>query len=252
MQNSNKSIYKILNFKNMTILRDELKSSLLPLYKELLSGNTFDNVCTFCVQWGKNFPDKKNTGILFIGKAVNGWINDETDVNVLFGDSSKKIFDICDQMEWVYNLEGNNDGYNTNKSSFWRVIKRISQKFYQNEEWYSYIAWSNLCKIAPFKGGNPNDMLYNEQLSSCQKILAKEIEIFSPKFVVMLTSGWENDFLYYLNGNIHTKSEEKLNWDDYQTKLYKIKDTIYIASQHPQGKNEKKHIDVITNLINKY
>ena len=158
----------------MKISKKELKDSLLPLYDELLKGNSFEDVCTFCLQWGENFPVDKKTGILFVGKAVNGWIHDETDINVLFGETSDRIFARSDQMEWVSRLEGD-EKYNTNKSAFWRVIKRVSQHYYPNEKWYSNVAWSNLCKIAPFKGGNPNDKLYYEQLKSCQKILSKEM-----------------------------------------------------------------------------
>ena len=235
----------------MEISKKELKDSLLPLYKELLKGNSFEDVCTFCLQWGEDFPADKKTGILFVGKAVNGWIHDETDINVLFGETSDRIFARSDQMEWVSRLEGD-EKYNTNKSAFWRVIKRVSQHYYPNEKWYSNVAWSNLCKIAPFKGGNPSDKLYYEQLKSCQKILSKEIEILSPKFVIMFTSGWEKDFMFFLNDNNHTKSVAKINWDGYETKLYKIKDTIFITTLHPQGKNETNHVEVLTNLMKEY
>ena len=233
------------------INKDIIKEELFPLYQKLLSENTFENICAFCIQWGKNFSSTKNEGILFIGKAVNGWISDETDVNILFGDSNNRIFARKDQMKWVHDLEGDNN-YNTKKTAFWRVIKQVTQNFYPKEEWYSYVAWSNLCKLAPAESGNPSDPLYYEQLDSCRKILEKEIEIFSPKFVVMLTSGWEKDFLYYLNDNNHTESELKVNWSEYETKLYKIKDVVYIVSQHPQGKDENSHVEAITKLINEY
>lgn len=244
--------YKSNNEIIMETLKEELKNGLVPLYENLIKQNSFEDVCAFCVQWGKNFPTTKNTGILFVGKAVNGWVHDDIDIDVLFGETTDRIFARSDQMKWVSDLEGNNEIYNTKKSAFWRVVKKISQHFYPTEEWYSNVAWSNLCKIAPFKGGNPSDKHYYEQLNSCQKILAKEIELLSPKFVVMLTSGWEKDFLYFLNDNNHTKSLAKIEWDGYETKLYEIKNTIYIVSQHPQGKNETNHVDVITNMMSKY
>jgi hypothetical protein len=233
-------------------MKEKLKAGLLPLFKELLDKNTFSDVCVFCMQWGKKFPKQENAGVLFVGKAVNGWVNAETDIDVLFGKTTDRIFARGDQMEWVENLSGPNETYNTNKSAFWRVIKKISQHLYPKDEWFRYVAWSNLCKIAPSEGGNPNDPLYYEQLESCRKILEKEIEVLSPKFVVLLTSGWEKDFLFYLNGNNHTSSIEKVEWDGYETKLFKIKDVFYIASQHPQAKDETKHFDVIATLIDKY
>jgi hypothetical protein len=228
----------------------ELKEKLLPIYSRMLENNTYEDVCTFCMQWGKNFPTKQNDGILFIGKAVNGWITDETDIEILFGNSKEKVFNREDQMEWVHNHEGNEKGYNTRKSAFWRVIKAITTNFYPSENWFSYIAWSNLCKIAPSEGGNPNDGLYYQQLEYCQELLAKEIEILSPKYVIFLTSGWEKDFLHYLNGNNPTKSVKKMLWNEYESKLFEINDIYYITSLHPQGKPEAEHVDTIIELMN--
>ncbi len=231
-------------------MKNKLKDDLKSLYGDMLKNNTFENVCTFCLQWGDNFPKDKNTGILFVGKAVNGWITDETDIEVLFGDSDQRIFARGDQMKWVHDLEGG-EKYNTKKSAFWRVIKKISQIQYP-QDWYSHIAWSNLCKLAPFEGGNPNNALYYEQLEYCQKIIQKEIEVLSPKVVVLFTSGWEKDFLLYLNDNNPTKSEIQIDWNGYVTKLYKIKNTTFIATPHPQGKDEMKHVEIITKLINEH
>lgn len=65
----------------------------------------------------------------------------------------------------------------------------------------------------------------------------------------MLNSGWEKDFLYYLNDTNHTKSVEKIEWKGHEIKIYNIKDVFYITSQHPQGKNETDHVKSITDLI---
>ena len=233
----------------MNYFENQLKEKLIPIYSRLLENNTYGNVCTFCMQWGKNFPEKENDGILFVGKAVNSWINAETNIDVLFGNSKEKIFNRTDQMEWVHNHEGSVKGYNTRKSAFWRAIKRVTLDFYPSESWFSYIAWSNLCKIAPFDGGNPNDGLYYEQLEYCQKILAQEIEILSPKYVILFTSDWEKDFLNFLNRGEETKSIKKALWNGYETKLHEINGVNYIASQHPQGKPEKEHVETIVELM---
>jgi len=233
----------------MNDLTKKLREGLMPLYKELLGVAQLTD-CAFCVQWGKKFPAGQNDGILFVGKAVNGWITEEKDMDVLFGNGNESIFDRADQMQWVEDLEGDENTYNTRKSAFWRVIKKISQKFHP-DNWSSHIAWSNLCKIAPFKGGNPNDTLYYKQLSFCQEIFEKEIEILSPKYVILLTSGWEKDFLYFLNGKQPTESIHEETWGNgYETKVYRIKDTIFITSPHPQGKEEQTHVEVITHLFN--
>ncbi|OAV64862.1 Uracil DNA glycosylase superfamily protein [Bacteroidales bacterium Barb6XT] len=229
-----------------TKIKKELENSLRPLYSELLEAigcylekNPGEDLCAFCAQWGKEFPEEKNSGILFVGRATNGWHDEDLDVDTIFA----KVFARDDQMEWINNYP---------RSAFFRVIRKTTQMFYL-EEWQAHVAWSNLCKLAPQSGGNPNDSLYNSQLDACQKILEKEIEILSPKFAVMLTGDdWAKGFLPYLNGGEHPESIDTADWDGYEAKVYKIKNVTYIVSEHPQGKPEESHVKTIVELINKY
>lgn len=232
-------------------MTNEIKTIILPIYKKLLEENSFKDICTFSFQWGINYPFDQDAGLLFVGKAVNGWITDETDVKKLFDpENPERIFARQDQMEWVNDHSGNSKGYNTRKSAFWRLIRKVSETFYQ-EKWYSSIAWSNLYKIAPWKGGNPNGTLQNIQRKYCFEILKKEIEILSPKYVVFLTSGWEWSFLMYLSGGKKINIIDEKYWGKYKTTLTEIDGTSYIISHHPQGKNEWNHRNAIVELINK-
>jgi hypothetical protein len=46
---------------------------------------------------------------------------------------------------------------------------------------------------------------------------------------------------------------EKVVWDNkHETKVYKIHDTIFITSPHPQGKKEGIHVKTIVDLLKKY
>ncbi|WP_018126901.1 hypothetical protein [Balneola vulgaris] len=232
-------------------ITDEQKSLLMTLYQRLLEKNSFKNICTFCCQWGKNYPFEEKSGFLFVGKAVNGWVTSDTDVFELFNDSNpNRIFARKDQMEWVHNLYGNKHGYNTRKSAFWRLIKMISERYYP-DDWYSNVAWSNLYKIAPYNGGNPNVKLQTFQREYCIEILNKEIEIFNPKYVVFLTSGWEDPFIKKLNGFDKMMEVGKTQWGKYQTKMIDINGTYFIVTHHPQGKKELTHRNVIIDLIQK-
>ncbi|OAV67011.1 hypothetical protein Barb4_02662 [Bacteroidales bacterium Barb4] len=228
-------------------IKKELENGLRPLYSELLEATGYYlekniyKLCAFCAQWGKEFPEEKNSGILFVGRATNGWHDEDLDVDTIFA----KVFACDDQMEWA------NDYYT--KSAFWRVIIKTTQMLYPDEGRQAHVAWSNLCKIAPQSGGNPNDPLYYSQLDACQKILEKEIEILSPKFVVMLTGdNWAKDFLLYLNGGEHPESIDTAYWSGYEAKVYKIKNATYIVSPHPGRKPEASHVQTIVELINKY
>lgn len=228
----------------------ELKTELFPIYQNLLSKNSFKDICTFAIQWGKEFPKESNNGVLFVGKAVNGWITDDQNVENLFSNENReRIFNRKDQIEWVNELSGNTKGYNTKKSAFWRVIRKVSSELYA-DNWHKKIAWSNLYKIAPWNGGNPGLKMRKKQRPYCLEILKTEIKTLKPEYVVMLTSGWEWFFIQELNKQNELKEVATEQWCGYETKMF-IKDKIkYITSPHPQGKKEQEHSKAIIKLMN--
>ena len=240
-------------------MEEELRETLKPLYAELLPLiSTEHKVCPFCLQWGHDFPKGKNTGILFVGKATNDWGSDSRDIEVIFGNAPERKFAKEDQMVWVENrmtlsYVKLNGGYNARRSAFWRLIKNLTQSIYKNDPWYSKIAWSNLYKVNP-RGGNPNAKLKSDQIVVCKKILSKEIEVLSPKFVVFLTSDWESEFIKNLNHNEEIKWIYSKKWGikDDETKVFQINGTYFICSKHPQGKNEYNHLKAIIDIIDKY
>jgi len=242
----------------MDNLKEKLEKGLKPLYDELFPKLDVEKETAFIMQWGDKFPIEKNTGILFVGKAVNGWAAKDKQ-------SFEKLFAIHDQMKWVDNLwnprkdDNSKKQYLTKQSAFWIVIKGIASKYYEDvNQWYSHIAWSNLYKISPNTskgGGNPSKENIDKQLDLCRRILKSEIEILSPKYVVLFTSGWESKtgFLWYINGKQHTKQINEIPWNgNNKIRVYNIIDTIFITSVHPQGKNEEKHINTIVELLKKY
>jgi hypothetical protein len=227
----------------------KLRERILPIYREMFEQNNFDNICTFSIQWGEDFPIEKNKGLLFVGKAVNGWVTDDKNVDDLFDkDNADRIFERKDQMKWVNELSGNTKGYNTNKSAFWRVISLVTNT-YHPEKWYSHIAWTNLYKVAPFDGGNPNGRLQNQQKKHCINLLQSEIDTLSPAYVIMLTSGWEWPFIEDFKRRNDFKIIAERKWKKYKTSLVKIGKVKYIISHHPQGKNELEHKKAIIELI---
>ena len=228
---------------------------LKPLFAELMQSveeYQEGGLVPFCMQWGKHFPQEENDGIMFYGRATNGWVTLESDVDKLFDiNFDDRIFFRDDQMQWVDDCAGNTGNYNTNNSAFWRVIRRTASAFYPQEPLH-HIAWSNVCKIAP-DGGNPSDALFYAQLPSARAIMQKEIEIFSPKHIVLLTGkAWAQDFLYFLNGSQSTKSIKSYKWgseNQYMVKVYQIGGVHFYLSEHPQGKNEDTHVDVLVKAI---
>ncbi|MBR5398936.1 MAG: hypothetical protein IK103_03985 [Bacteroidales bacterium] len=237
------------------MIEQKIRNAILPLYLQLIkdirqSNHTDDLVC-FAAQWGRFFPKKEKDGILFVGRATNGWFHYTPDITVLFGTSENAIFNRPDQMRWVDDLDGSQTGYNSRKSAFWRVIRRISKHLYPEPE-ISYVAWSNVCKIAP-NVGNPSNALYYLQLETCKKIIKAEIESFSPRFVIFLTGwGWCKDFVEYLIPNYQKHETKNEKWGNYLVHTYDYCNRIYIVSEHPQGKPEHSHVEAITRSIDNY
>lgn len=242
----------------MKPLKDRLKKKLKPLYhnlidhtKEYCEGKV---IIPFVVQWGKQYPEKENLGILFVGKATNGWYNDDLDVENMFKENDKDaIFNRPNQMNWV--SDNNAEHYNTNNSAFWRVTRRVAREFTSSENELEQIAWTNVCKLAP-DGGNPSDALYNIQLDDACRIFQAEIEVLSPKYIVMFTGvNWGWDFLCALNNNGDPSPAQTMpfvEWAGYKATPYVIGDKVVILTEHPQGKDEDAHVECIVRLINKF
>lgn len=241
----------------MKSLKDKLKEKLKPLYHDLVN-HTRDYcegkvILPFVVQWGKSFPKQENEGILFVGKATNGWYNDDLDVDNMFKENSKDaIFNRPNQMIWV--KENAAEHYNTNQSAFWRVTRRVAHVYYPKDE-LEHIAWTNVCKLAP-DGGNPGDALYKEQLDDACRIFQAEIETLSPKFIIMFTGvNWGWDFICALNDNEDPTPEQTMpfmEWVGYKATPYLINGRIVILTEHPQGKDESAHVECLVNIIEKY
>jgi len=246
-----------MELKEKTIgMEQSLHKVLKPFYKELLeqlSKEDKEATSPFCIEWGKNFPTDSFSGLLFIGRATNGWGTDSTEsVDVLFdGDNESRGFAHPNQMSWLEN----HPSYNWQRSAFWRVVSNVSQSYTQGE-WFNGIAWTNLYKIAPYDGGNPSNRLCYEQLPICQKILKNEIEILSPKFVILLTGeNWAKDFLPYLNGEKECNPISTIEWgknNEYLINLYNFNGVYFLQTEHPQGKDEESHINAIVSIIEKY
>lgn len=215
--------------------------------------DTFDNPdeehVKFCIQWGKQFPHSAHEGLIFVGRANNGWMCFNSSAEDIFNPNNEnRAFSRDDQMIWV---ENNIDYSST--SAFWRVIRKTSRHFFPNNE-LMHIAWSNLYKIAP-DGGNPNQTLCNAQFNGCVKILKKELEIFSPRHVVFLTGiDWAKWFLYELKGDkqisdVLCRTKKWGKSDEYEVNVYFFDGIYFYVTEHPQGKNESTHISALIDSI---
>lgn len=232
----------------------EMEAIFKPIYSDLINscrGASKRPLCPFFMQWGNVFPIAENSGILFYGRATNGWVTQELDVDKLFDLSiDERIFVRDDQMQWVEDCAPIKKGcYSTKRSAFWRVIRRTASNFYGNGE-LQHIGWSNLCKIAP-DGSNPGEKLFNAQFPAIREIMKMELEFFSPKHIVCLTGmGWCMPFLKFLKEECELKVLYTYQWNEkYSVNVYNIGEKYFYVSEHPQGKKEDAHVDALVHAI---
>lgn len=229
---------------------ETLKAKLIPLYQKMSDECKPQEagLIPFCVQWGREFPITPGKGILFVGKTTNGWYKFQ-DLDEFFnGPSDKRGFARQDQMTHSFPTSY----FNANRSAFWRVVRQVTQAFYPGTaDWCAPIAWSNLYKLAPEKRGSAtiSNKTRNMQLVDCKHIFRAEIETLQPGVVVLLTSTWEDPFLYNLNKGTNTfiDRDEVLN-----IRVCRIDGRLFVAAPHPQGKQEKEIAEKIIEMIKKY
>lgn len=259
-------------------MKETLKTQLKPLYAELLKDvETYKgDTCTFFPQWGEEYTNDGH-GIMFFGRATNNWYSKCKDIDLLFDENNKEcIFARDDQMRWVYNnilaaKSRKNESetrkeYNPNQSPFWRIIRKTTKKVfgYKEDEWFKHIVWSDLYKVSvqlektdreANKNANPTAELFEAQQKNdlIYEIMKKEIEIFNPKHIVLLTGGWSKIFLKKLNeGNMPVPIQSQdfgKEKKKYKINVYQINGRFFYATEHPQGKPEKEHIEKLVELI---
>ncbi|WP_428661754.1 hypothetical protein [Runella sp.] len=142
---------------------------------------------------GKNY--NLNNHLLVIGQAVNGWLSsgfkvtdDETALDAhieLSLQESQAEGEEC-ALNWVNTNWVSSGLY---RSFFWNVIyKLVKQKYSQTDEnWNEVIAWSNLMKIAPQQGWNPDDEEINAQ-EYAAALFMEELSQLKPKNVILFTN----------------------------------------------------------------
>jgi len=163
------------------------------------------SLCGFMALKGSEYAGSRK--LMVVGRAVNGWGEGAAASDLATSDSKEKLIEgifyhdgVC-QLAWVVEGAGNQEGYNTNRSAFWRVIKEVSRSLGVWEEedegsWSSRLVWSNLYKLSPHSGGNPSDALCALQEPGCIELLREEIIEYNPARVLFLTGmGWAWPFM---------------------------------------------------------
>lgn len=232
---------------------EELKKKVFPYYKAIsdlvhkpeleYSEDELNLMSVFYPKWGKKFGTNNN-GILFFGRATDGNYGNENnaiDEKCLFGCTKEKAIENFDKPHEL-------QSFNFSRG-FFACLKAVSLRIYEGkEDWYDYVAWSDLFILNDKEEGNPSAKILNLQLDNCKKIFEEEIKLFSPKMVFLFTGEqWYKDFVSFTKPPIYTES-----WGgQYDVKVY-LKDGIYyFATEHPGRKRYTELVDAIEIIYNK-
>ncbi|MCL5277839.1 MAG: hypothetical protein M1517_08715 [Deltaproteobacteria bacterium] len=206
--------------------------------------------------------------LMVIGIATNGWTDGWLPEDVKNGNRIEKIVEQIvevsthDPMNWVIECWGQKlkkyNCYNTKLSPFWRVINKIMAKntdgetkdFSDDKNWPLNLYWTNLYKISPYCGGNPDSFLRDLQLEYCKELLKAEILEARPQKILMLTGlKWAQPFLEYLK--IKNEIDRKYEYVEAKGFLPEQANCVVVVAKHPQGKVQQKYVEEVVAAFEK-
>ena len=146
---------------------DKLYKKLYEEYIEKAGKTPIDKAAIFVPMRGKQYHPSNKIRLMIVGRAPNGW-NSKIDYSTgeVFGNSAKELYEDRKRFTWIKEAECLYH-YFLSGSAFWRVTKKIwtTLSKIDDEEWYEYIAWTNLYKISN-QEGNPSGNMYYAQIDS--------------------------------------------------------------------------------------
>lgn len=133
----------------------------------------------------------------------------------------------------------------------WCGLSEYDTNLAWKDRWYENIVWSNLYKIAPTFGGNPDFRLKKVQFESCYNLLLEEIKIFKPTHILFAT-GYDEWF---------DKFDEKLGRICKIDINYKDKNQIveatgellgakFVVSKRTEMKDKNKYVQSVISAFN--
>ena len=196
---------------------------------------------------------------LYFGRALNGWKwhftlkdiqqNPDEVLQWIVQNGQDKYQPHEERLDWVQCQWQSKDLYNTARSQFWQVIRRVAmQRQGDASNWWDEVAWSNLLKLAP-SGKNPSAAQMKVMGTHFLRMAVTEIQLFKPTNVVCLTGmNWANNLL-----NAGTQCK-KIPYNGNQLKY--VGDRSYgdhncrvVVAPHPQGKSSSKIADEILQVL---
>ncbi len=128
--------------------------------------------------------DHSDHRLLVVGRATNGWGGHGLDTN-----GARSFSQVGDEGPLL------DPSYNVRRSAFWSVARealehlgvRASGGDRDPSGWMQALAWTNLFKVAPASGGNPDAETRDLVREECVRLLRLEVAQLNPRVVLVLT-----------------------------------------------------------------
>jgi uracil-DNA glycosylase len=198
---------------------------------------------------------------MFIGRALNGWhqhftpeeLRDDL-AKVLRGiiEDGHGADDYVDRLAWIDRMWGNRkEGYNTAKSQFLQVMKRVAETRKSKEcNWWDEIVWTNLLKVAP-PGQNPPMAMTRVNGEASLSLIHAEIATFRPRNIVCLSGMvWAKNLLE--SGANVSRIEHEAEYLEFagDVSFGDLPPVRFIVMPHPQTRSSKRMAAEIIHALN--
>ena len=217
------------------------------LLERLGSPDKSGKLCLFTTHCGSRY----NGELMICGRATNGFDPQWTTQDASTPEGRKRVVEgtlterakVSCPLQWITDNWGPNHKYSTGRSAFWRVSKRIVASLQIADDpahWSSYLAWTNLYRIAPADSGNPSAQLQGAQIEWCKQALTEDVLALQPKRLLLMTgTDWAAPFMSNVSLQERAPSELVQAWGRWSAPGASI---AVVVAKHPQGKPEDEFV----------
>jgi len=195
--------------------------------------------------------------VLVVGRALNGFeLELEFSIEEVQSETSRKgvagrarAFAECPNggspLSWVWGKWRPRYGSVGTRSAFWRVTRALvrlveGQEAAAAEDWASYVAWTNLAKVAPARGGNPPPRLFEKQYAACIEALRQELLELNPGIVLFIAG--EDLYLDAYN-RLYKHEPSKRDGAKYVRHVSREASQLWLCTERPERRPETKFRD---------
>lgn len=253
-----------------TVDFDSYKDELKCLYRQLCEEEKLIRIheknplCFSATEWGDRFP-MSNPKVLFIGKANNGAHKpDKLDVDKLFESRDGAILSNGGGLKWIqdkWSIPNKLDRCPCH-SPFFRVLCRIAigmcEKWgWLKSEWFKHVAYGNFAKCNIDSSQGPSLRVIGGREKLFTDMLKVDLKYLAPDFVVCFTGSKRGKTLWFSDmflRQFDAIKETTVHWNGdsrYCIAVYKVRNTYFLVTEHPQGKPEESHAKTVCSVIEK-